>query len=201
MRAGLRPVKPKVDIMKLPFPEDKIPDIMHMKKLNPQFFKNSYLSDPEISKITFQVVNIAFYHKLGGRLVEDIKRFDPKVLALAWCFSINGDVSMALRGEGVFARMVMEHDLREIIQNPDAKLDQDQSWLVQEMADRTSKPGPQNVFLTGYSGTGKTIFVCEALKMKLIKARRFIKEGKKASVIVTVYNYTISDGTERFDTS
>ena len=126
MRAGLRPVKPKVDVNNLPILEEGIPDITKMKKLNPQFFKNSYLSDPEISEITFQVVNIAYYHKRGSRLVEDIKRFDPKVLALAWCFSINGDVSMALREEGVFARMVMEHDLRELTRNPDAKLDKDQ---------------------------------------------------------------------------
>ena len=126
MRAGLKPVKPKVDVKNLPIPEDSIPDIMQTKKLNPKFFKNSYLSDPGISEITFQVVNIAYYHKHSARLVSDIKRYDPKVLALAWCFSINGDVSMALRQEGIFARMVMEHDLREITRNPEAKLDADQ---------------------------------------------------------------------------
>ena len=184
MRAGLRPTKPKVDLKKLPYSEDCIPDIMQMKKLNPQFFKNSYLSDPEISRITFQVVNIAYYHKLGTRLVEDIKRFDPKVLALAWCFSINGDVSMALRQEGIFARMVMEHDLREITRNPEAKLDADQAQLIQSMADTA----PQNVFLYGYSGSGKTLFLCEALKIKLSKIRRLHKEGKKVRVIVTVLN-------------
>lgn len=109
---------------------------------------------------------------------------------------------MALREEGVFARMVMEHDLREITQNPDAKLDEDQGHLIQEMVDRTSKPGPQNVFLWGYSGTGKTLFVCEALKIKLSKVRRLVKEGKKVRVIVTVYNSSVTDGTkERFQSS
>ena len=71
------------------------------------------------------------------------------------------------------------------------------------MVDRTAKPGPQNVFLWGYSGTGKTLFVCEALKIKLSKVRRLLKEGEKVRVIVTVYNSAITDGTqdERFDTS
>ena len=184
MRAGLGPAKPKVDIKKLPYSEDSIPDIMQMKKLNPKFFKNSFLSDLEISHITFQVVNIAFYHQNSERLIEDIKRFDPKVLALAWCFSINGDVSMALRQEGIFAKMVMEHDLREITRNPEAKLDADQANLIQSMADTA----PQNVFLYGYSGSGKTLFVCEALKIKLSRVRKLHKEGKKVKVIVTVLN-------------
>ena len=104
-RAGLRPLKQKLDIQKLPLPEENISDITNIKKLNPLFFKNSYLSDNDICNITFQVVNIAYYHKNESRLVQDIKRFDPKVLALAWCFSINGDVSMALRQEGIFAKI------------------------------------------------------------------------------------------------
>ena len=47
---------------------------------------------------------------------------------------------------------------------------------------------PQNVFLWGYSGTGKTLFLCEALKIKLSKIRKLKKEGKKVKVIVTVLN-------------
>ena len=62
---------------------------------------------------------------------------------------------MALRQEGVFARMVMEHDLREITRNPEARLDADQGQLIQDMVDRNSMESLQNVFLWGYSGTGK----------------------------------------------
>ena len=79
MRAGLRPVKPRVKIEALPMPEEDIPDIMQIKRLNTAFFKNSYLSDHEICNITFQVVNVASYHGHGGRLVKDIKKFNPKV--------------------------------------------------------------------------------------------------------------------------
>ena len=59
-----------------------------------------------------------------------------------------------------------------------------QAQLIQSIADTA----PQNVFLWGYSGTGKTLFLCEALKIKLSKLRRLRKEGKKVSVVVTVFN-------------
>ena len=90
-----------------------------------------------------------------------------KVLALAWCFSINGDVSMVLRREGVFARMVIEHDLREITGNPDAALDEEQGAVIQKIVNfnqdsselstdastlsvSPSPKGGTNLFLWGY---------------------------------------------------
>ena len=82
---------------------------------------------------------------------------------------------MVLRREGVFARMVIEHDLREITGNPDAKLDEEQGAVIQEIvnfnhnyselstderlltkgtedtsADSQSSKGPANLFLWGY---------------------------------------------------
>ena len=42
---------------------------------------------------------------------------------------------MVLRREGVFARMVIEHDLREITGNPDARLDEEQGAVIQEIVD------------------------------------------------------------------
>ena len=75
-RVGLKPItKPKLDIKKLPLNKDTIPDIMQkLKNLNPMFFPNSYLSDDSISKMNFQVTNIAYYHKNEDKLVEDILR-------------------------------------------------------------------------------------------------------------------------------
>ena len=240
-RAGLRPLKPKLDIHKLPLADENIPDITKMKKLNPLFFKNSYLSDNEICNITFQVINIAYYYKNESRLVQDIKKFDPKVLALAWCFSINGDVSMALRQEGIFAKMVMEHDLREITKNPNAMLDETQAEIIdkivkfnQESIEASSVkenekkteentneevhqpqihnsnlkiPPPlppqdflpmikrqtvsqgANIFLWGYNGTGKTILLCEALKIKLNKLRKIKRQegNSKIAAFVVVF--------------
>ena len=74
-RVGLRSIKPRLDIKKLPADKDTIPDIMQkLENLNLSIFPNSYLSDDSISKMTFQVTNIAYYHKNEDKLVEDILR-------------------------------------------------------------------------------------------------------------------------------
>ena len=96
----------------LPIAEENVPDITKpMKKTNLQIFKDAFLADESLCKITFKVIDILHYHGHQVRLVKDIKKLNPKVLAITWCYSLNGDLAMALRQEGIFARMVMEHDL------------------------------------------------------------------------------------------
>ena len=74
-RVGLRSIKPRLDIKELPLNKDTIPDIMKkLNKLNPMFFQNSFLCDDSISKMAFQVTNIAYYHKNEDKLVDDILR-------------------------------------------------------------------------------------------------------------------------------
>ena len=80
-RVGLKPIKPRLDIKQLPLNKDTIPDIMKkLNKLNPMFFQNSFLCDDSISKMTFQVTNIAYYHKNEDKLVDDILRFLIRVV-------------------------------------------------------------------------------------------------------------------------
>ena len=80
-RVGLRSIKPRLDIKELPLNKDTIPDIMKkLNKLNPMFFQNSFLCDDSISKMTFQVTNIAYYHKNEDKLVDDILRFLIRVV-------------------------------------------------------------------------------------------------------------------------
>ena len=112
---GVKPEKSRPHINKLPIPKNKIPEITKpMKKMNLNIFTDNYLSDKKLCNINFTVIDIAHYHQHEEILVADIKRLNPKVMAIAWCYSLNGDLAMALRREGVFARMVMEHDLRLI---------------------------------------------------------------------------------------
>ena len=84
------------------------------------------------------------------------------MLALAWCYSIKSDVSLALRQNGILAKMVIEHDLRQICKNPNTKLDKKQSEIIENVVNEK----PQNVILWGSSGTGKTILLTQALGMK-----------------------------------
>ena len=102
------------------------------------------------------------------------------MLALAWCYSIKSDVSLALRQNGILAKMVIEHDLREICKNPNAKLDEKQSQIIEKMV--TEKP--QNVILWGSSGTGKTILLTQALG---IKFSHFKKINSPIRIIVSSF--------------
>ena len=49
---------------------------------------------------------------------------------LAFCYSINGDISMVLRSCGLFSKMIINHDLRIIKKNPTARLDSVQDELL-----------------------------------------------------------------------
>ena len=58
---------------------------------------------------------------------------DPDVIMLGWCYSLNGDVSMLLRSEGVFSQMILNNDLRIITSNPLARLNDIQKDIIKEI--------------------------------------------------------------------
>ena len=49
---------------------------------------------------------------------------------LAFCYSINGDVAMLLRACGFFSKMIINHDLKIVTQNPKAWLNPVQEELL-----------------------------------------------------------------------
>ena len=58
---------------------------------------------------------------------------EPDVILLSWCYSLNGDVSMVLRSEGVFSLMILNHDLRIITSNPLARHNDIQRQIIKEI--------------------------------------------------------------------
>ena len=123
---------------------DGIPPISDIKKAGGS--NNGFQDDNRLDKMTFQGVNLAHYTGKTERLIQDIKEFQPAVLILAWCYSNNGDVAMALRREAVFARMVMDHDIREVTKNVSAKASDKQVDLIQKMfMIMSSYPAPQDL--------------------------------------------------------
>ena len=60
---------------------------------------------------------------------------------LAWCFSLNGDVEMLLRREGVFSLMILNNDLRMITGNPAAQLNDVQKEIITEIVETEGKYG------------------------------------------------------------
>ena len=49
---------------------------------------------------------------------------------LAFCYSLNSDVSMLLRRCGLFSIMVLSHDLKMLTKNPKAELNENQRDLL-----------------------------------------------------------------------
>ena len=52
---------------------------------------------------------------------------------LAFCYSLNSDVSMLLRRCGIFSIMVLSHDLKLLTKNPKAELNEIQGDLLEEI--------------------------------------------------------------------
>ena len=52
---------------------------------------------------------------------------------LAYCFSLNSDVSMLLRRCGLFSIMVINHDIKMLTKNPEAKLNENQRKLMEDI--------------------------------------------------------------------
>ena len=52
---------------------------------------------------------------------------------LAFCYSLNSDVSMLLRRCGLFSIMIINHDLKMLTKNPEAKLNENQRKLMEDI--------------------------------------------------------------------
>ena len=52
---------------------------------------------------------------------------------LAFCYSVNSDVSMLLRRCGLFSTMIISHDLKKLTNNPEAELNENQRELLKKI--------------------------------------------------------------------
>ena len=120
-------------------------------------------------KLTIEVANMSDFNKQlceqkgenhREKLLDYVKAQKPDLLMFAWCFSSNGDVCMALRGNAELSRMIVEADMRKI-GIEDAKLHPDQITVLEKAQDKTVK----DIILTGSSGSGKTILSSEVVKV------------------------------------
>merc|ERR1719348_2223338 len=78
--------------------------------------------------------------------------------------------------------MIVTHDIKCITGRPDAKLSQQQRELILEIVSRSFK---DCLFLTGSAGTGKTLMLSEALKIKLAKLKH---RGTDVKIFVTTFH-------------
>ena len=102
-----------------------------------------------LPKYNHQVADIGPYHGYEKKLVDDINevkietsfkrnillqlfsQFKPDIIMLAFCYSLNSDVSMLLRRCGLFSMMVLSHDIKMLTKNPKATLNENQRKLLE----------------------------------------------------------------------
>ena len=107
-----------------------------------------------------------------NKFVEEVKIFKPTVLVLAFPWSHKSELNDLLRAAGIYSTLILREDLAQITESRHVHLDEGQEELIRRIAEEE----PKNVFLWGSSGTGKTLMLCEALKIKISQLRR---RGKK----------------------
>ena len=76
---------------------------------------------------------IFIFYVLFNFLFQTFPQFNPGIIVVGFCFSMNSDVSWLLRRCGISATMFLTHDLRTITNNPLAELNEVQRQLLKEI--------------------------------------------------------------------
>jgi len=185
------------------YPSFPRPDICRDAILRNPLPKNSLLNDPELNQIKYSVLNLADYHnrpelrgddpatvkKRSEELLKDVEDFNPSVIFIGWCFSANGDVALALRASPIFSLMLLEHDIRQISNKHDAKLDPAQK----EIMGKITNEAVRHCVLAGSSGTGKTLLAAEFVKSKAAKILRESTNVKLEIIVCRLFAGSVDE--------
>ena len=143
--------------------------------LHPAFYQEDLKTaldlETEFKKVnpdlTIEVIDISGFNKQicaeknhREELVNFVDEKEPDLLIIAWCYSTNGGVCMALRSNAILSRMIVEAEMRNI-GIKDAKIDSDQV----EVLKKAQNPKIKDIILTGGTGSGKTIIGAEVVKI------------------------------------
>ncbi len=139
----------------------------------------------EKNNITVNFENVGSHMEDGAldknKLTKAVREHKPTILILAFCWTSQNELNDVFRAAGIYSVLIMQQDRAEVTQGKWIFLDERQREVVRRIADENAR----HVFLYGSHGTGKTIMLMEALRMKLAKYR---EEGRRVdSVIVTSY--------------
>ena len=114
------------------------------------------------------------------KLVAVIKKYNPTIISLAFCYTEVSEINNILRAAGIYTVLIMSQDRAELTQGKYVVLDDKQKEIVEQMA----KEQPQNLILWGSSGTGKTILLAQALG---IKVSHFKRQNIEMKIIVSTF--------------
>ncbi len=115
------------------------------------------------------------------QLVKAVRDFLPTVLVLGFCWTEKSVLNDVFRSAGVYSILVLSRDRREITRDRCIFLDEQQTKMIDDIASEN----PQNVMFWGVHGTGKTLMLLEAAR---IKAGHHKRRGKQVDITFLVYN-------------
>ena len=131
----------------------RLPDITKPAEVMEPPPPGSFYADEELKKMDIRVANMVYYYDYHDKLLDDISevsmiynniikkdltnsnfpQFDPALMILSFCYSMNSDLSMLLRSRGVFGLMLVRHDLRLITGKSSAELNPVQRELLRKL--------------------------------------------------------------------
>ena len=119
----------------------------------------------------------------SDKFIRKVRDFSPTVLLLAFCWSKLSELNDVLRSAGIYTGMVLKEERAQITESRHVELDEGQKTVIMMIAEKK----PQNIFLWGSIGAGKTLLLVEALLMKMSQYKR---EGRQVNIIVTAFGST-----------
>ena len=152
-----------------------------------EFLKRKYKEEIEEKNIMFVIEDVGSLmdQKFVDEeaLVEAVKKHNPTIISLAFCYTNVSVLNDVLRAAGVYSLLILNKDRANITEDKCIELDNIQRKIIEAVADNQ----PQNIFLWGSSGTGKTIILSESMKIKI---SQYMKKGIKLNIFVTSYMAT-----------
>ncbi len=112
------------------------------------------------------------------KLVEAIVKHQPTMLFLAFCYTSQSILNECLKSQGIYSMLILQRERRNITEGRFIFLDYQQRAALSEIA----RFIPSLVLLQGLFGTGKTLLLMEALRIKIAEHQ---KAKRKIRVIVT----------------
>ena len=163
--------------------EDKVKEAFVETSLRQiKLLKRDFQEEIEEKNVSFEVKDVGDHRNRGmmdeKKFIRAVKDFNPTIILLAFCWSRKSELNDLLRAAGIYSTLILREDLAQVTESRHVHLDQDQKSLVEKIA----KEEPKNIFLWGSSGSGKTLMLAEALKMKTSQLTR---KGCPFQVIVT----------------
>ena len=150
-----------------------------------QFLMDKFEADVQRKNISFAVKDVGSHRNKdtldANNFVSAVKEFQPTMILLAFCWSKKSELNDLLRSAGVYSSLILREELAEVTESRHVHLDADQKSLIQRIVEEN----PRGVFLLGTSGSGKTLMLAEALKIKISKLRR---DGREVRVFVSAMN-------------